>query len=118
MCVSVLTANFTTGISTQTNLLKLLFMIAFAYCVVKIFFQNIKRGGILLVQMAVGSLYMFFVPRGQFGESQYDERGTCNHHSGQSDPKHSKGGKISAKKQIFYKMFKKYLILFRHTDMI
>ncbi|MFQ9799971.1 MAG: conjugal transfer protein TrbL family protein [Clostridia bacterium] len=26
-------------------------MIAFAYCVVKIFFQIIKRGGILLVQM-------------------------------------------------------------------
>ena len=31
---------------------------------IKIFFQNIKRGGILLVQMAVGSLYMFSVPRG------------------------------------------------------
>lgn len=42
----------------------LLCLIAFAYCVVKIFFQNIKRGGILLVQMAVGSLYMFSVPRG------------------------------------------------------
>lgn len=42
----------------------LLCMIAFAYCVVKVFFQNIKRGGILLVQMAVGSLYMFSVPRG------------------------------------------------------
>ena len=32
-----------------------------SYCVVKIFFQNIKRGGILLVQMSVGSLYMFSV---------------------------------------------------------
>ncbi len=42
----------------------LLTLIAFAYCVIKIFFQNIKRGGILLVQMAVGSLYMFSVPRG------------------------------------------------------
>lgn len=42
-----------------------LYLIAFAYCVIKIFFQNIKRGGILLVQMAVGSLlYMFSVPRG------------------------------------------------------
>jgi hypothetical protein len=39
-------------------------LIAFAYCVIKIFFQNIKRGGILLVQMSVGSLYMFSVPRG------------------------------------------------------
>ena len=35
-----------------------------AYCVVKIFFQNIKRGGILLIQIAVGALYMFSVPRG------------------------------------------------------
>ena len=42
----------------------LLFLIAFAYCVVKIFFANIKRGGILLIQIAVGELYMFSVPRG------------------------------------------------------
>lgn len=46
------------------NLFNLLAMIAFAYCVIKIFFANIKRGGILLIQMAVGSLYMFSVPRG------------------------------------------------------
>lgn len=46
------------------NLFNLLALIAFAYCVVKVFFQNIKRGGILLVQMSVGSLYMFSVPRG------------------------------------------------------
>ena len=52
---------------TPTNaspLVVLLILIAFAYCVIKIFFQNIKRGGILLIQMAVGSLYMFSVPRG------------------------------------------------------
>ena len=42
----------------------LLILIAFAYCVIKIFFQNIKRGGILLAQMAVGSMYMFSIPRG------------------------------------------------------
>ncbi|SCX30045.1 hypothetical protein SAMN02910436_02536 [Ruminococcaceae bacterium P7] len=42
----------------------ILCLIAFAYCVVKIFFQNIKRGGILLIQIAVGALYMFSVPRG------------------------------------------------------
>lgn len=57
---SVLTA-------TPTNinpLVALLTLIAFAYCVIKIFFQNIKRGGILLIQIAVGSLYMFSVPRG------------------------------------------------------
>ena len=39
-------------------------MIALAYCVVKLFFANIKRGGILLCQIAVGSLYLFSVPRG------------------------------------------------------
>ena len=48
----------------EPTLLVLLSLIAFAYCVIKIFFQNIKRGGILLVQMAVGALYMFSVPRG------------------------------------------------------
>lgn len=34
------------------------------YCVAKLFLQNIKRGGILLIQIAVGSLYMFGIPRG------------------------------------------------------
>ena len=53
-----------TSAPTYPGLLTLLAMIAFAYCVVKIFFANIKRGGILLTQIAVGSLYMFSVPRG------------------------------------------------------
>ena len=35
-----------------------------AYAVIKVFFANLKRGGILLIQIAVGSLYMFSVPRG------------------------------------------------------
>jgi len=61
----VLVGSFFAGnLSSQLGLMSLLCMIAFAYCVIKIFFQNIKRGGILLVQMAVGSLYMFSVPRG------------------------------------------------------
>lgn len=61
----VLVGSFFAGnLSSQLGLFTLLCLIAFAYCVVKIFFQNIKRGGILLVQMAVGSLYMFSVPRG------------------------------------------------------
>ena len=34
------------------------------YSVIKIFFQNIKRGGILIIQICVGSLYMFSIPRG------------------------------------------------------
>lgn len=31
---------------------------------IKVFFANLKRGGILLIQIAVGSLYMFSIPRG------------------------------------------------------
>ena len=46
------------------GLLDLFFLIALGYCVIKIFFQNIKRGGILLIQIAVGSLYMFGMPKG------------------------------------------------------
>ena len=57
----VLNTNFAFQTTTIFNLLA---MIALGYCVVKIFFANIKRGGILLIQIAVGSLYMFSVPRG------------------------------------------------------
>lgn len=46
------------------GLLELLFLIALGYCVIKVFFSNIKRGGILLTQIAVGSLYLFSLPRG------------------------------------------------------
>ena len=63
--LAALTAKFLTGVgAAQATLLTLLCLIAFAYCVIMIFFQNIKRGGILLVQISVGSLYMFSVPRG------------------------------------------------------
>jgi len=61
---SILEGSFAVSNNISFNLLNILSLIAFAYCVIKIFFQNIKRGGILLVQMAVGSLYMFSVPRG------------------------------------------------------
>lgn len=48
-----------------TNPIMLLFaMIFMAYAVIKVFFSNLKRGGILLIQIAVGSLYMFSIPRG------------------------------------------------------
>lgn len=40
----------------------ILFMIG--YAVVKVFFDSLKRGGILLIQISVGSLYMLSVPRG------------------------------------------------------
>ena len=69
---SVLEGSFAVAGDVGLNLTNLLAMSAFAYCVVKIFFANIKRGGILLIQMAVGALYMFSVPRGyQDGFNQW-----------------------------------------------
>jgi hypothetical protein len=52
------------SVLVQATLYYLICLIALGYCVVKIFFDNIKRGGILLIQIAVGSLYMFSIPRG------------------------------------------------------
>lgn len=69
---SVLVGSFAVSGQISFNLFNILAMIAFAYCVIKIFFANIKRGGILLIQMAVGALYMFSVPRGyQDGFNQW-----------------------------------------------
>ena len=61
---SVLVGSFAVSGTVSLSMFNLLAMIAFAYCVIKIFFANIKRGGILLIQMSVGALYMFSVPRG------------------------------------------------------
>lgn len=53
------------GIPGATNPLLMLFLIVMmGYSVIKVFFANLKRGGILLIQISVGSLYMFSVPRG------------------------------------------------------
>ena len=53
------------GLGLITSSVMLLFcVILMAYAVLKVFFANLKRGGILLIQIAVGSLYMFSVPRG------------------------------------------------------
>lgn len=53
------------GFGRETSGLMVLFcLILMAYAVIKVFFANLKRGGILLIQIAVGSLYMFSVPRG------------------------------------------------------
>lgn len=46
------------------GIIALIELIAFGYCCVKLFFQNLTRGGVLIIQIAVGSLYMFSVPRG------------------------------------------------------
>ncbi|WP_409969133.1 DUF6045 family protein [Bengtsoniella intestinalis] len=50
------------GISNPILMLFIIFMMG--YAIIKVFFANLKRGGILLIQIAVGSLYMFSVPRG------------------------------------------------------
>jgi hypothetical protein len=53
------------GLGIITSPIMLLFcIILMGYAVLKVFFANLKRGGILLIQIAVGSLYMFSVPRG------------------------------------------------------
>ena len=53
------------GLAAITSPIMMLFIIILmGYAVIKLFFANLKRGGILLIQIAVGSLYMFSVPRG------------------------------------------------------
>lgn len=53
------------GLAAITSPILILFiLILMGYAVIKVFFANLKRGGILLIQIAVGSLYMFSVPRG------------------------------------------------------
>ena len=61
---NVLSIAFMPSQGAMVGLKSICILLAFSYCVIKIFFANIKRGGILLVQMSVGSLYMFSVPRG------------------------------------------------------
>ena len=53
------------GFGSITSGIMILFcIILMAYAIIKVFFANLKRGGILLIQIAVGSLYMFSVTRG------------------------------------------------------
>ena len=50
--------------SISSGIMILFCIILMAYAIIKVFFANLKRGGILLIQIAVGSLYLFSVPRG------------------------------------------------------
>lgn len=52
------------ALAMDVSLFSLFFIILFGYCTVKVVFSNIKRGGIMLCQIAVGSMYLFSVPRG------------------------------------------------------
>jgi hypothetical protein len=51
-------------LSITSSIMVIFCLILMAYAVIKVFFANLKRGGILLIQIAVGSLYMFSIPRG------------------------------------------------------
>lgn len=52
------------ALAADVTLFHLFFIILFGYCTIKVVFANIKRGGIMLCQIAVGSLHLFGVPRG------------------------------------------------------
>ncbi|MEG0164909.1 conjugal transfer protein TrbL family protein [Anaerorhabdus sp.] len=61
------TAKVSMGFVTDMKIgaiMAIFILIAMGFAVIKIFFANLKRGGILLITIAVGSLYMFSVPRG------------------------------------------------------
>lgn len=51
------------GVGMNT-IITIFILVLMGYAIIKVFFANLKRGGILLIQIAVGSLYMFSVPRG------------------------------------------------------
>ena len=53
------------GLTDITSPILMIFiLVMMGYATIKVFFANLKRGGILVIQIAVGSLYMFSVPRG------------------------------------------------------
>jgi len=63
--LSEITESSLPGFGMISSALMVIFcLILMAYAVIKVFFANLKRGGILLIQIAVGSLYMFSIPRG------------------------------------------------------
>ena len=62
--INVLQLFSTSYKATVGPLMMILMLICLGYCVIKCFFANVKRGGILLTQIAVGSLHMFSLPRG------------------------------------------------------
>ena len=63
--LSEITEGSLPGFGMISSALMVIFcLILMAYAVIKVFVANLKRGGILLIQIAVGSLYMFSIPRG------------------------------------------------------
>lgn len=60
---AVISLGFITDLSLGT-LLAIFILIMMGYSIIKVFFANLKRGGILLITIAVGTLYMFSIVRG------------------------------------------------------
>lgn len=56
--------NITASAISGNPIVLLFVIIMMGYAVIKVFFANLKRGGIMVIQIAVGSLFMFSVPRG------------------------------------------------------
>ena len=50
--------------SINSPIFMIFILVMMGYAVIKVFFANLKRGGILLIQIAIGSLYLFGIPRG------------------------------------------------------
>lgn len=53
-----------TAFSNDINPFNMFTIIALGYAVIKVFFANIKRGGIMMTNIAIGSLYIFGLTRG------------------------------------------------------
>jgi hypothetical protein len=64
--IDTMAANALGGMNSLglNSIMGIFILILMGYAIIKVFFSNLKRGGILLIQIAVGSLYMFSVPRG------------------------------------------------------
>lgn len=62
IATEALASSFIPGVGNP--IMDIFCVVMMGYAVIKVFFANLKRGGILVVQIAVGSLYMFSVPRG------------------------------------------------------
>lgn len=56
--------SFITSIPNISVTIGIFYAFLMGYSIIKVFFANLKRGGILLIQIAVGSLYVFGIPRG------------------------------------------------------
>ncbi len=56
--------SFSLQIPGMSLIIMLIILIAVIISIGSVFFANIKRGGILLIMICVGSLYMFSIPRG------------------------------------------------------